>query len=84
MLIHTNICGQMKTIILKGEKYVITFIDNSSRMVTVNLMKNRNEISRKFKEYIEWFECQTKKKIQVLRADNAKEYQEGMLKEIYL
>ena len=74
----------MKTIMLKGEMYFITFIDNSGRMVTVNLMKNRNEISRKFKEYIEWFECQIKKKIQVLRADNTKEYQEGMLKEICL
>ena len=43
-LIHTNVCGPMKTISLSGNKYFLLFIDNYTRMCWVYFIRLKSEV----------------------------------------
>jgi len=48
-LIHTNVCGPMKTAYLSGNKYFILFIDDYTRMCWVYFIKLKSEVFIVFK-----------------------------------
>ena len=50
-LIHSDVCGPMRTMARGGFYYFITFTDDFSRYGYVYLMKNKSESFEKFKEY---------------------------------
>src|SRR5579871_1116166 len=50
-LIHTDICGLMKTTSIRNAKYFILFIDDYSRMTAVYFLENRSDAFNKFREY---------------------------------
>src|SRR5579871_60122 len=50
-LIHTDICGPMKTTSIGNAKYFMLFIDDYSRMTAVYFLENRSEAFNKFQEY---------------------------------
>lgn len=72
-LIHTDLCGPMKTESLGGSLYFATFIDDYSRKVFVYFIRQKSQYLDKFKEFKNMAENQTGKRIKVLRSDNAKE-----------
>ncbi|KAD7117956.1 hypothetical protein E3N88_05224 [Mikania micrantha] len=73
-IIHTDVCD-LKTIPTRGgNKYFITFIDDSTRYCYVYLLKSKDEAIDKFVLYKTEVENQLNKKIKVLRSDRGGEY----------
>jgi hypothetical protein len=49
-LVHSDVCGPMKTASIGGARYFLTFIDNFSRKIWVYVFKSKSEVLAKFKE----------------------------------
>ncbi|WKA10494.1 hypothetical protein VitviT2T_028060 [Vitis vinifera] len=73
-LIHTDVCGPMKTTSLSGNKYFILFIDDYTRMCWVYFIKLKNEVFSVFKQFKALVENQSNLSIKILRSDNGTEY----------
>ncbi len=73
-LVHTDVCGPMHVTSDGGAKYMLTFIDDHSRMTVTYFLKNKSEVLGKFKEYLKMAENFTGKKLKCLRSDNGGEY----------
>lgn len=73
-IVHTDVCGPIRTPTIKGNKYFVTFIDDYSRYSRVYILKNKNEVLDKFKEFKEIAETHTGKRIKFLQSDNGTEY----------
>ena len=73
-IIHSDVCGPMKSKSLGGNAYFVTFIDDWSRFTTVYFMRNKSEVFNKFKEFEAMATNVTGKRIKILRCDNGGEY----------
>jgi len=73
-LVHSNICGPMRTLIPTQNRYFILFIDDFSRMTWVYFMRQRSELYCIFKKFKSMVENQSNCKIKKLRSDRGKEY----------
>ncbi|KAM0988950.1 hypothetical protein ACFX2A_013056 [Malus domestica] len=73
-LIHTDVCGPMKTPTLSGNRYFLLFIDDCTRMVWVYLMRNKSEVFSIFKKFKMMVELQSGLKIKRLRSDRGGEF----------
>lgn len=65
-LIHCDVCGPMQNESMSGSKYVLTFIDDATRMVWVYFLKAKSEVFRTFKRFKELVENQSGCKIKKL------------------
>ena len=74
-LIHSDICDFKFVQIRCGNKYFITFVDNSTEYCYVYLLKSKNEAIMKFGLYKNEVENHFNKKIKVLRSDQGGEYE---------
>ena len=72
-LVHSDVCEPMPTASYSGATYVVTFIDDYSRICRVYCMRTKGEVFSKFKEYEAEVANQTDKRIKVLCADNGRE-----------
>ena len=70
----------MQAISLSGYVYYVSFIDNYSRKTWVYLLKNKDEVFGKFKEFTALVENLFEKKIKTLRSDNGEEFTSGEFK----
>lgn len=59
---------------LGGHLYYVTFIDNHSRKTWIYLLKTKDEVFDKFKEFSVEVETLTEIKIKTLRYENGGEY----------
>ncbi|CAN1849719.1 Retrovirus-related Pol polyprotein from transposon TNT 1-94 [Linum perenne] len=73
-LIHSDVFGPIRQGSMSGFKYMITFIDDYSRYVWLDFMKEKSEALEKFKLFKEKAESEAGKKVQCLRTDNGGEY----------
>lgn len=73
-LIHTDVCGPMRTPSLTNNRYFILFIDDFSRMTWVYFIKEKSEVFGVFKRFKALVEKQSGKHIKALRSDRGKEY----------
>ncbi|WCJ29313.1 Retrovirus-related Pol polyprotein from transposon TNT 1-94 [Euphorbia peplus] len=73
-LIHSDICDLKFVQTRGGNKYFVTFIDDSSKYCYVYLLKSKDEATEKFKLYKQEVENQLNKKIKVVRSDRGGEY----------
>ncbi len=73
-LVHSDVCGPMKTTSRGGAQYFVTFIDDFSRKTHVYLLKAKGEVFDTFKAYKALVENQTIMKIKTLRSDNKGEF----------
>lgn len=73
-LVHSDVCGPMNVNSIAGNRYVVSFIDDYTRKNFVYFLRTKNEVFEKFKLFKNYVECQTNKKIKVLRSDNGTEY----------
>lgn len=73
-LIHSDICGPMKTPSLNGSKYFNLFIDDLTRMTWVYFLKQKLEVFAIFKKFKAFCETQKGCLLRTLRTDNGKEY----------
>lgn len=73
-IVHSDICGPMRTQSKGGAKYFATFIDDHSGWCLVYFLKKRDEILDAFKNFKNMMETETGQKIKALQTDNGTEY----------
>jgi len=73
-LIHTDVCGPMRTRLEGGVRYFVTFIDDHTRWCEVYFMREKNEVADKFQEFMKMAKNQTGRRIKTVQSDNGKEY----------
>ena len=69
-LIHSDVCGFMSDKSLGGHIYYVTFIHDHSRNTYLYLLKTKDEVFDKFKEFRSEVETLTKRKIKTIRSEN--------------
>ena len=73
-LVHSDVCGPMPTESIGGNAYFVTFTDDFSRCCAVYFLKNKSEVSSKFKEFELRVHNDCGLQIGTLRSDNGGEY----------
>ena len=73
-IIHTDLCGPMRTQSTNGDKYFILFIDDYSRMTWVQFLKHKSEAFKIFKVFKNQVENQMERRIKCLRSDRGGEF----------
>lgn len=74
-LIHTDLVGPMEVESIGRAKYLITFVDDFSRMVFVYFTRTKSNTFETFKNFRAMIEKQTDRKMKILRSDNGGEYE---------
>ena len=72
--IHSYLWGPAQTTSLGGNSYFLSIIDDFSRRVWVYVLKHKDHVFEKFKEWKSLVENQTGKKVKKLRTDNGLEF----------
>jgi hypothetical protein len=65
-IIHTDLCGPMRTNSFGEARYFITFIDDYSRWCEIYFLKDKSEAAEKFEEYKNLVETRTGHKIKAV------------------
>ena len=73
-LVHTDVCGPMRTQSFGGSSYFITFTDDHSCYCKTYFLRKKSEALEKFKEFKVAVEKETGMTIKALRADRGGEY----------
>lgn len=73
-IVHTDLCGPLKTQSLGGEKYFMTFTDDFSRWRQIRFFKCKSDALEAFKDFKTGVENQVNKKIKFIQSDNGREY----------
>jgi len=73
-IIHTNLCGKMKTPSLHNGYYFLTFIDDFTKKTWIYLLKTKDEAFEYFKKFKAMVEKQSGYVIKTLRSDRGGEY----------
>ena len=73
-LIHSDVCGPMRTTSLGGNLYFVLFIDDYSKYGWVYPMKTKAEVFKHFQHFKTLVENESSARIQTLRTDNGGEY----------
>ncbi|CAL9006850.1 unnamed protein product [Prunus brigantina] len=76
-LVHTDICGQMKTESLSGNRYFLLFTDDFTRMSWVYFIRNKSSALECFMKFKAMTELQSGFKIKSLRSDRGGEFLSG-------
>ena len=74
-LIHSNLCEFEGNLTSGGNIYIITFIDDFSKYITIYLFKNKNDAFEKFQDFLKEVENQFSRKIKRIRSDRDREYE---------
>ena len=62
-IIHTNLCGPIEVQSYKGDKYIILFVDDYSRMMIVMFLKQNSDAFQMFKWFLARVEKETGKNL---------------------
>ncbi|KAA3483055.1 Retrovirus-related Pol polyprotein from transposon TNT 1-94 [Gossypium australe] len=77
-LVHTDVCGPMKTQSLNGSRYFILFINDYSRFCWVYFLKHISKVASVFWKFKAAAETKSGCKLKTLRSDNGTEYTSAM------
>ena len=81
-VIHSDVCGPMSSSSLSGYVYYVSFIDDFSRKTWIYLLKRKDELFSKFKEFKALVENHIENKIKTFRLDNGKEFTSNEFKDL--
>jgi transposase InsO family protein len=73
-LVHSDVCGPMRTTSLSGFRYFVLFVDDCTRFMVVYPVSHKHEVLNRFLLYKAWAETMTGKRLQCLRTDGGGEY----------
>eukprot|EP01018_Ginkgo_biloba_P003117 Gb_13352 [translate_table: standard] len=82
-LVHTDLCGPMRTLTMGKVRYFMTFIDDYTRKIWVYFLKEKSEAFMKFVEFRAMEERQSGYKLRILHSDNEGEYISNKFKDFY-
>ncbi|KAH9678644.1 Integrase catalytic domain-containing protein [Citrus sinensis] len=71
---HSDLWGPVQCVSLGRNTYFLSIIDDFSRKVWVYVLKNKDKVFEKFKEWKQLVENQTGKRLKKLRTDNGLEF----------
>ncbi|KAI5317378.1 hypothetical protein L3X38_037085 [Prunus dulcis] len=74
MIVHSDVWGPSRVPTISDFKWFMTFIDDCTRMTWVFPLKQKSEVTAKFKLFYQYVATQFDKKITTLRSDNGGEY----------
>ena len=80
--VSSDICGPIKPKTIGNKRYFVTFLDDRTRYLDVDLLTSRDELSQAFTAWNTRSELQSGLKLLRLHSDNAKEYISGKLADI--
>ena len=73
-VVHSDLCGPMQTVGLNGERYFVTFIDETCGRVSITLLRSKDGTLTAFKDYRARAEKKSGREIRALRTDGGGEY----------
>jgi len=73
-IVHTDLCGPMRTTSKGGAKYFLSFIDDCTRWTEVFFLRQKSDALQFFQEYKSRVERFTGEKIKYLQSDNGREF----------
>lgn len=73
-LIHTDVCGPMRTATPSGKRYIVTFIDDYSSFTFVILLTHKSEVDETMRCFVALCENKFGRKPKVMRSDRGGEY----------
>lgn len=73
-IIHSDLMGKFTPASLGGSHYIMTFIDDYSRFITVKCLESKSDAFSEFVNYQKLVENQLDTKIKALQSDNGTEY----------
>ena len=73
-IVHTDLCGPIEVQSYKGEKYIMIFVDEYSRMMTIMFLKKKFDAFQMFKWYLARDEEKIGKSLKCLRSDRGREF----------
>jgi transposase InsO family protein len=73
-LVHSDVCGPMRTSTLNGSRYFVLFIDDLTRMCWVYFLKMKSEVPAVFQKFKSLVENESDCRIKAIRTDNGTEY----------
>ena len=82
-LVHTNLCGPIEVQRYKGDRYIMLFVDDYSRMMTVIFLKKKSNAFQMFKWYLAKVKKETGKSSKCLRSDRGGEFTSREFKDFY-
>ena len=68
-IVQIDLCGPINVKIYKGDKYIILFVDDYSRMMEVMFLKQKSDAFQMFKWYISRVEKEMRKFLKFLRSE---------------
>lgn len=79
--VYSDVCGPFEVESLGGNRYFVTFIDEASRKVWVEILKSKDQVFEYFQKFHAMVERSTGKQLKCLRSDNGGEYTSKEFKE---
>ena len=73
-VIHSDVWGLARVPHITGARWFVTFIDDYTRLTWVYLMKEKNEVSIIFPNFVRMIQNQFETKVKIFRTDNGKEF----------
>ncbi|MCO5550885.1 hypothetical protein L7F22_004379 [Adiantum nelumboides] len=80
-LVHSDVCGPMRTPSVGNSLYFVTFIDDFSRFCWVYPLKAKSDVFAIFQHYVSMVENETGYNVQTFRTDRGGEYMSGAFKD---
>ena len=71
-LVHSDLCGPMHVPSANGNRYLMTFVDDYTKMCWVYLLKTKYEAFQTFKYFHAWIENKVQSHNGTLRIDSGK------------
>lgn len=68
-LVHTDLCGPIRTMSIQGDWYFMILTDDCSRMMWVTLLKHKTKAFSKFKAFRSLVEKESGRKLKCLRTN---------------
>ena len=73
-LVHIDLCGPIEVQSYKGDRYIMLFLDDYSRMMIVIFLKQKLDAFQMFKWYLAKVEKEIGKSLKFLRSDRGGEF----------
>ena len=73
-IVHIDLCGPIEVQSYKGDKYIMLFVDDYSRMMTAMFLKQNSDTFQMFKWYLARVEKEIGKNLKYLRSDRGGEF----------
>ena len=73
-IVHTDLCGPIDVQSYKGDKYIMLFVDDYSRMMAVMFLKQKSDAFQMFKWFLARVKKEMGKSMKCLRSNKGGEF----------